>query len=374
MPVLYKILEVLLRKHLKEITDPIQSRLQRGFTANASPLRCALLVQEALLAAKARKQDLFIAFLDAKSAFDVVPHNSLNRKLINSGVNGALWLLLRDLHQEASSCIKWDGVTSDPFSVLQGVRQGGVLSTELYKTFINDLLERLNNSGLGTKVGHLRIPAPTCADEVALIAESKEELAILINMAVDYSNREHYVLQPTKSVVMQVASSDTKELVPHHNFEINGTAMPIVKQTSHMGILRASRNQNQIAIAENIRKGRQAAYALMGPGLHGRNGLESHTACHLIRTFVLPIILYTGSPTTFFQPTASIREISKENSKASTLSSNQHLHCCCVHAYRISFSRSRDLQENSLSLRQYHEAARLFGVRHCIQVHLYSTE
>ncbi|XP_033738221.1 uncharacterized protein LOC117325588 [Pecten maximus] len=244
MPVLYKILEVLLRKHLKEITDPIQSRLQRGFTANASPLHCTLLVQEALLAAKARKQDLFIAFLDTKSAFDVVPHNSLNRKLFNSGVNGALWLLLRDLHQEATSCIKWDGVTSDPFSVLQGVRQGGVLSTELYKIFINDLLERLNNSGLGTTVGHLRIPAPTYADDVALIAESKEELAILINMAVDYSNREHYVLQPTKGVVMQVASSNRRELVPHHNFEINGAAMPIVEQTSHMGILRASRNQN----------------------------------------------------------------------------------------------------------------------------------
>ncbi|XP_033758385.1 uncharacterized protein LOC117340732 [Pecten maximus] len=143
-------------------------------------------------------------------AFDVVPHNSLNRKLFNSGVNGALWLLIRDLHQEATSCIKRDGVTSNPFSVLQGVRQGGVLSTELYKTFINDLLERLNISGLGTKVGYLRIPAPTCADDVALIAESKEELAILINMAVDYSNREHYVLQPTKSVVMQVASSNRK--------------------------------------------------------------------------------------------------------------------------------------------------------------------
>jgi hypothetical protein len=76
--------------------------------------------------------------------FDVVGHTSLYRKLFLSGVRGKLWLLTYHLSQGAETLVKWQGTATDPFTVSQGVRQGGVLSTDLYKLYDkNNFLYRL---------------------------------------------------------------------------------------------------------------------------------------------------------------------------------------------------------------------------------------
>ena len=52
-----------------------------------------------------------------------------------------------------SSQVKWNGLTSKHFNIKQGVRQGGVLSTHLYKSYINDLPLELEKRGLGLTIG-----------------------------------------------------------------------------------------------------------------------------------------------------------------------------------------------------------------------------
>jgi hypothetical protein len=47
-----------------------------------------------------------------------------------------------------------NGQISEEFFIIeQGVRQGGALSADLYKVYINPLLDILSNSGLGGKIG-----------------------------------------------------------------------------------------------------------------------------------------------------------------------------------------------------------------------------
>jgi hypothetical protein len=41
---------------------------------------------------------------------------------------------------------------------------------DLHKLYINPLLNFLDDSGLGGKIGNINVCAPTCADDVALIA------------------------------------------------------------------------------------------------------------------------------------------------------------------------------------------------------------
>jgi hypothetical protein len=43
------------------------------------------------------------------------------------------WNLIYEMHDGLSATVKWQGQKSGSFSVEQGVRQGGVLSTHLYK-------------------------------------------------------------------------------------------------------------------------------------------------------------------------------------------------------------------------------------------------
>jgi hypothetical protein len=66
----------------------------------------------------------------------------------------------------------------------------GSLSADLYKVYVNLLLDILSNSGLGGKIGNINCCAPTCADDVALIANNPFDTQTMVDIAVDFSKRE----------------------------------------------------------------------------------------------------------------------------------------------------------------------------------------
>ena len=109
-----------------------QSDLQFEFTRGLSPIMAALIVSEVILQAKQQKANLYLV------TFDVVHHMLLLEKLYYE-VPPEIWKVIQDLYSDMSSQVKWNGYTSKYFNIKQGVRQGGVLSTRLYKSYINDL-------------------------------------------------------------------------------------------------------------------------------------------------------------------------------------------------------------------------------------------
>lgn len=54
--------------------------------------------------------------------------------------------------------------------MMQGIRQGGVLSGKLYLLHINSILPKLSESNLGAAVMDLSACLPTKADDLALIS------------------------------------------------------------------------------------------------------------------------------------------------------------------------------------------------------------
>ena len=87
--------------------------------------------------------------MDVKSAFDVVVLPNLMRKLYNSGIDGLNWLMINSLHHNSQTAVKWQGQLSSTYTNQQGVRQGGVLSADLFKVYDNGLLDRIQISGKG---------------------------------------------------------------------------------------------------------------------------------------------------------------------------------------------------------------------------------
>jgi hypothetical protein len=51
-----------------------------------------------------------------------VIHSHLLRKVYLAGIDDKHWTLIKDLHENAQSSIKWEGNISTPFVVKQGVR------------------------------------------------------------------------------------------------------------------------------------------------------------------------------------------------------------------------------------------------------------
>ena len=98
-----------------------------------------------------------MATLDSQKAFDVVDHSILLDKLFDKDINDNAWLVIKDLYQDITSKVKWVGGLSDSFPINQGVRQGDILSTHLYKIYIDPLLDILKSKRLGLRIGTTHI-------------------------------------------------------------------------------------------------------------------------------------------------------------------------------------------------------------------------
>ena len=86
-----------------------QSKMQRGFTNDASAVNAALIISEAQNEAKDIGESLKLVTLDACKAFYVVWQDSLLRKIHNAGIQGKLWLCISNLYKGAHSAVKWQG-------------------------------------------------------------------------------------------------------------------------------------------------------------------------------------------------------------------------------------------------------------------------
>ena len=75
-------------------------------------------------------------------------------------------------------------------------------------------------------------------------------------------------------------------------WQIGDREMPVVENTTHMGILRSSSNQERQAVESNIQKAKQTVYSLISTGLHGENGLDPETEISLLQTYVFPVLYY----------------------------------------------------------------------------------
>ena len=128
-------------------------------------------------------------------------------KLHHLGITGELWQLYRSLYDDMTSQVKWSNLLSRSILELQGVRQGGIPSTELFKSRCNDLLEVLSKSGLRYSIVSVDVSAPTCADDITLLSDKAIDLQSMINLAAVDSNRERYNFSTKKTRVMVMNSN-----------------------------------------------------------------------------------------------------------------------------------------------------------------------
>ena len=44
---------------------------------------------------------------------------------------------------------------------------------------------------------------------------------------------------------------------------------------------------------ENIQKARRTTYSLLSAGFHGNNGLDPSTSIHVLKTYIIPTLMYS---------------------------------------------------------------------------------
>ena len=114
----------------------------------------------------------FCTLLDATKAFDRVNYCKLFCELLKRDLPTGFLRLLLKMYTNNVAHVFWNGISSRPFCVMNGVRQGGIISPILFCAYLDGLLLQLRNSDVGCYIGNFFVGALAYADDLALLAPS----------------------------------------------------------------------------------------------------------------------------------------------------------------------------------------------------------
>ena len=138
---LTKIFEKLMLSRILEVEEKAEESLtgdcQHGFKKNRSTTTAGLSIQSKLARLLDNNNFVTMASLDLSSAFDVVDHELLYRRLEIMGIPNDLIQLLRGWLTGRLGYVEVDGDVSSMFEIEIGVIQGSCLGPILYNLFVS---------------------------------------------------------------------------------------------------------------------------------------------------------------------------------------------------------------------------------------------
>ena len=118
-------------------SDVLQtSNLQFAFKQNRSAIMCTAMIKEVVSHYNARGSNVCACLLDASKTFDRLNYGKLFQLLLNRNVPAVVVRFLLDSYTRQIAYTQWNSIKSNAIPMLNGVKQGGVLSPALFCIYI----------------------------------------------------------------------------------------------------------------------------------------------------------------------------------------------------------------------------------------------
>ena len=187
---------------IKEEMTLCSSNLQFGFKKGTSTTQCTFSMLETIDHYNFMKSNAFVLMLDASKAFDRVNYCKLFRELLKREMSLLVLRLLLYMYTNQTLRVKWGSVMSESFTVMNGVKLGGVLSPILFAVYTDGLLLRLQESGIGCHMGGHYAGALAYADDITLISPSMTGLRKMSSICEQYASEYDILFNGSKSKLL----------------------------------------------------------------------------------------------------------------------------------------------------------------------------
>ncbi len=166
------------------------------------------------------------------SAARLIVANAVHR-LLDRDLPGYITRFLLSWYKNQSMSVKWGETLSAPFSVSNGVCQGGVLSPILFTMYIDDLLVDLSNLGVGCFWGSLFAGALCYADDLVLLAPSPSALRMMLRCCEDFALKRGLRFNASKTQLIRFSSSPSSSCAAR--FHLCGCELPSLSLSLILG-------------------------------------------------------------------------------------------------------------------------------------------
>ena len=284
-PVISKIFEHCLITLSVDILQ--SSHFQFGFKKDKGCRDALYVLNEAVDYLVDRGSTVNLCAVDLTKAFDNVDHYILFTKLLNKKVPIYLIKILHDWYTKCFCMVNWGKSVSRIFPMAQGVRQGGVLSPILFSIYVDGVLVKLNEIGLGCHLQGMVISAIMYADDIILLSPSVrllQQIAALCEQEFNEINLKFNVLKCTAMRIGVRHKCDAIEL-----YDLFNNSIQWVNEMKYLGVVLKHGMNLKINVHQNKVKYFRAFNAIFA-----KLGSSSNpdTLVHLIKSHCLSVLLY----------------------------------------------------------------------------------
>ncbi|GFN78636.1 endonuclease-reverse transcriptase [Plakobranchus ocellatus] len=258
---------------------------QCGFVEGKGTTNAVYMLRMIIERALEMQKDIYLCFIDYTKAFDRVKHWEMIKQLKQLHVDGKDLQIIKNIYWQQIAAVRIENEIS-PFQMIKrGVRQGCVLSPDLFNLYSETILRNLDEYP-GIRIGGRIINNLRYADDTVLIAENKEDLQKLIDIAATESKRMGLELNNKKTEVMVISRR------PNLNADlfVDGTKLKQRDSFRYLGTIITQDGKSHTEIKARIAQAK-TNFQKMKP-LLTNNKITITTRKRALQCYIEPILMY----------------------------------------------------------------------------------
>ena len=281
--------KIVLRIILNRIRNKIRPEIpeeQYGFVKGKGTANAIFLLRMLSERAIEMQKDLYLCFIDYEKAFDTVRHQELLRMLERLGVDEKDMRIIRNLYYQQKAAVKVGNELTEFVDIKRGVRQGCVLSPELFALYGEIILRAIETMD-GFSLGGRNINNVRYADDTVLVADSVEKLQDLVNTVNVASEEKGLRINRGKTECMVVSKRNES---PDCLVTLQQEPVKKVEQFQYLGSVLTSDARCTTEIKRRIGIAKTAFRKMKNLLTNSRLSLQ--TRVRAIKTYVWSTLLY----------------------------------------------------------------------------------
>jgi hypothetical protein len=223
--------------------------------------------------------------LDITKAFDRINHYALLKSMHESGIPAYIVRLFADWWCKLKDVVRWKGMLSQSFCVGSGVPQGSLLGGKFFNLLMDNVLNVLENAGMGCHIDGLFAGALAYADDLILLAPSLLCMQNMLDLCAEKCGEmglRFNIAKCVTGVIGKCKGSCLKNLVLYNevlpwNEELCYLGMTF-KFGVHLSINASARSRKFVGSVASV--------------LRGRVNDANDVYLHVIKTKCLPLLVY----------------------------------------------------------------------------------
>lgn len=230
-------------------------------------------------------KEVHMVFIDFAKAFDTVKHEKMVEVLKQQSMDKNDINLISKLYWCQSAAIKLEGAISRYMDIKVGVRQGCVLSPELFNLYSENIFQDINLPGVnigGIKVNNIRY-----ADDTVLMSENAEDLERLVKAVYEKCKAWGLHINPEKTTYMIVSRKSQRNIA---NIKVGNKIIKQISRCNYLGSVVTEKAETITDIKTRVALAK-SSFTRMKSTLTSRK-IAMNTKIRLLKSYIWSVLLY----------------------------------------------------------------------------------